>query len=71
MIYFWGDEEVMGLMILSQVVLSLQLAFAVIPLVKFTEQQAEDGSLRQPPVGASSGLDRDGGDRQLERQAGL
>ena len=42
-IFFWGDDKVMGLMILSQVVLSLQLAFAVIPLVKFTSSKQKMG----------------------------
>ena len=40
---FWGDEKVMELMILSQVVLSPQRAFAVIPLVKFTSSSQKMG----------------------------
>ncbi|MEI8372957.1 MAG: Nramp family divalent metal transporter [Planctomycetota bacterium] len=42
-IYYWGDGKVMDLLILSQVVLSLQLAFAVIPLVKFTNSPQKMG----------------------------
>jgi manganese transport protein len=40
---FWGNEKVMDLLILSQVVLSLQLAFAVVPLVKFTSSAQKMG----------------------------
>ena len=35
-IYFAGDQSTFGLLILSQVILSMQLPFAVIPLIHFT-----------------------------------
>lgn len=38
-----GDRSVLQLLILSQVVLSLQLAFAVVPLVKFTGSRQKMG----------------------------
>ena len=39
----YGDSETGKLLILSQVVLSFQLPFAVIPLVMFTAEQSQDG----------------------------
>jgi manganese transport protein len=41
----WGDRGASSLLILSQVVLSLQLPFAVIPLVRFTGDRAKMGAL--------------------------
>ena len=41
----WGEGGVGKLLILSQVVLSLQLPFAVIPLVQFTGDRAKMGAL--------------------------
>ncbi len=38
-IVFWGEGSTSNLLILSQVILSLQLSFAVIPLVKFTSDR--------------------------------
>lgn len=38
-IYFYGEEKTGELLILSQVVLSLQLGFAVIPLIHFTSDK--------------------------------
>ncbi len=38
-IIFWGEGSTSNLLILSQVILSLQLSFAVIPLVKFTSDR--------------------------------
>jgi manganese transport protein len=40
-ILYFGDEALSGLLILSQVVLSLQLGFAVIPLIHFTSDKKE------------------------------
>ena len=40
------------LLILSQVILSLQLPFAVIPLIHFTSDREQHGRLRQPRLGA-------------------
>jgi len=41
---FYGEGKVTSLLILSQVVLSFQLPFAVIPLVKFTSDKAKMGA---------------------------
>jgi manganese transport protein len=43
-IYFVGDQATFGLLLLSQVILSLQLPFAVIPLIHFTGDRAKMGS---------------------------
>lgn len=40
-ILYFGDDALSGLLILSQVVLSLQLGFAVIPLIHFTSDKTE------------------------------
>ncbi len=44
-----GTEAVDDLLVLSQVVLSLQLAFAVIPLISFTSDRAKMGDFVNPP----------------------
>ncbi|MGA2268531.1 MAG: Nramp family divalent metal transporter [Bryobacteraceae bacterium] len=43
-IYFAGDQSTFRLLILSQVILSMQLPFAVIPLIHFTSDRARMGS---------------------------
>ena len=48
-VYFHGDEGVGELLILSQVILSLQLPFAVFPLVIFTGDSRRMGPLVAPP----------------------
>jgi manganese transport protein len=45
-IYYAGDQGTYGLLILSQVILSLQLPFAVIPLVTFTGDRNRMGVFR-------------------------
>ena len=45
---WFGEASTAKLLILSQVVLSLQLPFAVIPLVIFTSQRAKMGALKAP-----------------------
>jgi len=40
---FMGEKQVTNLLILSQVILSFQLPFAVVPLVKFTSEKAKMG----------------------------
>ena len=45
---FYGKSETGQLLILSQVVLSLQLPFAVIPLVHFTSRQGTTGPFLSP-----------------------
>ncbi len=44
-----GADAVDDLLVLSQVVLSLQLAFAVIPLIHFTSDRSKMGSFVNPP----------------------
>jgi manganese transport protein len=43
-IYFAGEESSLGLLLLSQAVLSLQLPFAIIPLIQFTSDKNRMGS---------------------------
>ncbi len=45
---FYGASGTAQLLVLSQVILSLQLPFAVIPLVKFTSDRAKMGALVAP-----------------------
>ena len=47
-VYFYGERGIGALLILSQVVLSLQLPFAVFPLVMFTGDQRKMGKLVAP-----------------------
>ena len=42
-VYFWGPHGTFQLIILSQVILSMQLPFAVIPLIRFTSDKARMG----------------------------
>ena len=42
-IYFWGEDKVGDMLIFSQVVLSLQLGFAVIPLIHFVSDRKRMG----------------------------
>ncbi len=44
----YGASGTAQLLVLSQVILSLQLPFAVIPLVKFTSERAKMGVLTSP-----------------------
>ncbi len=48
-IWLFGSGGTFRLLILSQVVLSLQLPFAVIPLVQFTSQREKMGAFSNPP----------------------
>jgi manganese transport protein len=43
-----GDEGATELLVLSQVVLSLQLPFAIVPLVRFTGDRAQMGNFANP-----------------------
>ena len=65
-----GEQATQRLLILSQVILSLQLSFAVIPLIHFTSNRKNMGPFATPVVGAGPGVERGRGDRGLERQAG-
>ena len=53
------------LLILSQVVLSLQLPFAVFPLVMFTGDRGKMGHFANPPWVQGAGVVRRGGHRRL------
>ena len=45
---FYGEQDTGKLLILTQVMLSVQLPFAVVPLVQFTASRAKMGALRAP-----------------------
>jgi manganese transport protein len=45
----YGESGTAQLLILSQVILSLQLSFAVFPLVMFTSEKAKMGTFVNPP----------------------
>jgi manganese transport protein len=47
-IYIAGEQSTFGLLILSQVVLSMQLPFAVIPLIQFTSDRKRMGPFANP-----------------------
>lgn len=44
----WGESKTGDLLVLSQVILSLQLPFAIIPLVLFTASKKRMGDLAAP-----------------------
>jgi manganese transport protein len=44
----YGNKGTANLLILSQVVLSLQLPFAIVPLIMFTSDRKKMGALRSP-----------------------
>ena len=41
--YIYGEKGTTSFLILSQVILSMQLRFAVVPLVQFTSEKAKMG----------------------------
>lgn len=43
-IYYFGDDEVDAMLVLSQVILSLQLGFAIIPLIHFVSDEEKMGN---------------------------
>jgi manganese transport protein len=45
---FWGDQGIGRLLLLSQVILSMQLSFAVFPLVQFTGDKVKMGEFVSP-----------------------
>jgi manganese transport protein len=47
-VYFYGEHGIGSLLVLSQVILSLQLSFAVFPLVLFTGDKRKMGALVAP-----------------------
>ncbi len=42
-VYYWGPHGTLQLIVLSQVILSMQLPFAVIPLIRFTSDRGRMG----------------------------
>ena len=50
-----GEGRVTSLLILSQVVLSFQLPFAVVPLIQFTSDRSKMGEFVNPPIVALFG----------------
>ncbi len=49
-ILIYGDAEIDSLLILSQVILSLQLGFAIIPLIHFVSDKAKMGKFAINPI---------------------
>ncbi len=49
-IWIYGEGSATSLLVLSQVVLSLQLSFAVVPLVMFTSSKKMMGEFANPPA---------------------
>jgi manganese transport protein len=49
-ILIYGDDEVDSLLILSQVILSLQLGFAIIPLIHFVSDKSKMGKFAIDPI---------------------
>ncbi len=49
-IYLFGDNEVDSLLILSQVILSMQLGFAIIPLIHFVSDKKTMGQFAIKPI---------------------
>ena len=53
----YGESGTARLLVLSQVILSLQLSFAVVPLVLFTSDRRKMGEFANPRLGQGAGLD--------------
>ena len=47
-IYVAGEKSTFGLLLLSQVILSMQLPFAIVPLIHFTSDRSRMGSFSNP-----------------------
>ena len=62
----YGERGTGNLLILSQVILSLQLPFAVFPLVLFTGDRSQDGGAGRAGVDARAGLAGGGGHRRAQ-----
>ena len=52
---WYGERGMASLIIFSQVVLSAQLSFAVVPLVQFTSDRAKMGAFVNGPVTRAAG----------------
>jgi manganese transport protein len=48
LLFFYGEKSTTDLLILSQVVLSLQLGFAIVPMVYFTSKKSIMGEYANP-----------------------
>ena len=67
----YGESRTTDLLVASQVVLSMQLGFAVWPLLRFTGERAKMGPLRQPAADQAARLDVGADHHHTERQAAL
>ena len=67
----YGERGTGQLLVLSQVILSMQLPFAVIPLVRFVSDRRKMGALAIPALGRRARLDRGDDHRRPQRQAAL
>ena len=63
---FTGERGTEKLLLLSQVILSLQLSFAVVPLVLFTGSRKNDGRVCERPMAARAVVVRRGAHRGTE-----
>ena len=70
-VILYGERGAGSLLVLSQVILSLQLPFAVFPLVSFTSDATQDGTVRRADVDARARVDRCRDHRGAERLAAL
>ncbi len=68
-VILYGESGTAKLLILSQVVLSLQLSFAVFPLVQFTSDRRKMHEFVNPFLAEVPRLDYCRGHRWLERMA--
>ena len=69
-VYLAGENGTYKLLILSQIILSMQLPFAVIPLIHFTNNKERMGELANRALGQGAGVADCGFDRGPERLAG-
>ena len=65
----YGEHGAGTLLILSQVILSLQLSFAVVPLVHFTSERAKMGDFVNGPAAQGGRLGGGGGHHGSQRLA--
>ena len=70
-VYLYGESGTGALLVLSQVILSLQLPFAVFPLVMFTSDRVKMGRFVSPTWVQIAGLDDRDHHRGPERLAAL
>ncbi len=65
---FFGESKTTELLVASQVVLSMQLGFAVWPLMRFTGEKAKMGEFANPALAQNSRLDDDRRHHHPERE---